>query len=225
MKKIIIANWKSNPKTSAQAKKLFNAVKSASRRNKVVICPPFSYLSVFKYKFLCAQDCHWKQSGAYTGEVSPKRLKDLGVKYVIIGHSERRVLGETDEIINKKLKAALKAGLKPILCIGEKKSQDAKKIVNNQLKKDLKGIIKKDLKKIIVAYEPVWAIGTGNFCSAVKAGKIRKFIKEKINNKVLYGGSVNSKIAKDYLKAGFDGLLVGGASLNAKEFRKIAKNA
>lgn len=200
--KLIVANWKSNPKSLAQAKKLFNAVKKTN----AVICPPFPYLSVFKYNFLCAQDC-----------LSPKRLKNLGVKYVIIGHSERRALGETEEIIEKKLKAALKTGLIPILCVGEKKGENAKKVINKQLKKNLKGVI--------IAYEPVWAIGTGNFCSANKANKVREFIKEKLDNKILYGGSVNSKIAKDYLKIGFDGLLIGGASLDAEEFRKIAKNA
>jgi len=222
MKKLIIANWKSNPKTLAQAKRLFNAVKET----KAVICPPFPYLSVFKYNFLCAQDCHWELSGAFTGEASPKRLKDLGVKYVIIGHSERRKhFKETDEIINKKIKAALKVSLKPILCVGENKGQEAERVINNQLKKDLKGISKKDLKKVIIAYEPVWAIGTGNFCSANKANKVREFIKEKLDNKILYGGSVNSKIAKNYLKIGFDGLLIGNASLDAEEFRKIAKNA
>ena len=202
-----------NPETLIKAKRLFNAVK----KTKAIICPPFPYLSVFKYNFLCAQDCHWEESGAFTGEVSPKRLKNLGVKYVIIGHSERRALGETEEIIEKKLKAALKAGLIPILCVGEKKGENAKKVINKQLKKNLKGVI--------IAYEPVWAIGTGNFCSANKANKVREFIKEKLDNKILYGGSVNSKIAKDYLKIGFDGLLVGGASLDAEEFRKIAKNA
>lgn len=213
VKKLIIANWKMNPETLIKAKRLFNAVK----KTKAIICPPFPYLSVFKYNFLCAQDCHWEESGAFTGEVSPKRLKNLGVKYVIIGHSERRALGETEEIIEKKLKAALKAGLIPILCVGEKKGENAKKVINKQLKKNLKGVI--------IAYEPVWAIGTGNFCSANKANKVREFIKEKLDNKILYGGSVNSKIAKDYLKIGFDGLLVGGASLDAEEFRKIAKNA
>lgn len=213
VKKLIIANWKMNPETLIKAKRLFNAVK----KTKAIICPPFPYLSVFKYNFLCAQDCHWEESGAFTGEVSPKRLKNLGVKYVIIGHSERRALGETEEIIEKKLKAALKAGLIPILCVGEKKGENAKKVINKQLKKNLKGVI--------IAYEPVWAIGTGNFCSANKANKVREFIKEKLDNKILYGGSVNSKIAKDYLKIGFDGLLIGGASLDAEEFRKIAKNA
>jgi len=174
---------------------------------------------------LGAQDCFWENNGPYTGEISPAMLKNLRVVYVIIGHSERRVhLNETDEIINKKLKAALKVGLKPILCIGEKRGESAEKIINRQLREDLEGIARKDLNKIIIAYEPVWAIGTGNFCPPDKAKKALKFIKSKINNKILYGGSVNSKISKRYTQAGFDGLLVGGASLNAKEFIKIVKN-
>ncbi len=222
MKKIIVANWKCNPKTLTEAKKLFNAV----QKTKAVICPPFVYLSEFDYKPLGAQNCLWEESGPYNGEISPKTLKDLGVKYVIIGHSERRsYFKETDEIINKKLKAALRAGLKPILCIGEKKGKNSKKVISIQLRKDLISISRKDLKKIIIAYEPVWAIGTGNFCQPEKAKKAMLFIKKKINNKVLYGGSVNSKIAGNYTKVGFDGLLVGGASLDAKEFIEITKNA
>ena len=225
MNKLLVANWKCNPTTLADAKKLFNAVK----KTKVVICPPFVYISKFKIQNsklqLGAQDCFWEEKCPYTGEISPRMLKDLRVAYVIIGHSERRkYFKETDEMINKKLKAALKVGLRPILCIGENKGQDAKRVVNSQLKKDLKGIAKNDLKKIIIAYEPVWAIGTGNFCSAGKANKIRQFIKEKLNNRILYGGSADSKIAKDYIKIGFDGLLVGGASLKIKEFIKIVEN-
>lgn len=221
MKRLIIANWKCNPKTLAEAKKLFNAVK----KTKAIICPPFVYLSVFKYKFLGAQDCYY-QSGPYTGEISPEMLKDLGCKYVIIGHSERRIhFRETDEVINKKLKAALYANLIPVLCIGEKKGESAEKIISNQLKKDLRGIPKKDLRKIIIAYEPVWAIGTGNFCFPEKAKEIIKYIRTKTDNLIIYGGSVNKKIAADYIKVGFDGFLVGGASLDAEEFKKIVKNA
>lgn len=228
MKKIIVANWKCNPRNLAQAKKLFNAVKNT----KAVICPPFVYLDTShklrnaKYE-LGAQNCHWQQSGAYTGEVSPKMLKDLGCQYVIIGHSERRkYFKETDEIIHKKLKSALKAGLKPILCIGEDKGQNAKRVVNNQLKKDLKGIAKKDLKKIIIAYEPVWAISTsgGEYCSPERAKRIMDFIRADFKNKVIYGGSVDSKTIKGYIDVGFEGALVGGASLNAKEFIKIVKS-
>lgn len=215
MKKIfIIANWKCNPKSLAEAKGLFDRVK----RTNAIICPPFVYLSELSYDKLGAQDCFWEQAGAYTGEVSPKMLKSLGVKYVIIGHSERRAMGETEEIIEKKLRAALKANLIPILCIGEKKGENAKKVISRQLKN-------KNLKGAIIAYEPVWAIGTGNFCKPQKAKQALDFIKQRINNKVLYGGSVNSKIAGDYIKVGFDGLLVGGASLDAKEFIKIVKNA
>ena len=227
MKPLIIANWKCNPTNLIEAKKLFNKVRSLD----VVICPPFVYLNTrykiqdTKYK-LGAQNCHYEQSGTYTGEISPKMLEDLGLKYVIIGHSERRIhFKETDEMINKKLKAALKAGLKPILCIGEKKGENAKKIISGQLKKDLKGISKKDLSKIIIAYEPVWAIGTGDFCKPEKAKEAMDFIKRGLKNKLLYGGSVNSKIAGKYIKIGFDGLLVGGASLDTKEFIKIVKNA
>jgi triosephosphate isomerase len=221
MKKLIIANWKCNPKTLAEAKKLFNNVK----KTKAVICPPFVYLTEFNYKFLGAQNCHWEESGPYTGEVSPNMLKSLRCKYVIVGHSERRAyFHETDETINKKLKAALGAGLIPVLCIGEKKGEDANFVVENQLFHDLNGISEKDRDKIIIAYEPVWAIGTGDFCSKNKAKEALEFIKRKFNNKILYGGSVNSKITRDYTEVGFDGLLVGGASLDAKEFINIVKN-
>ncbi|OGZ33052.1 MAG: triose-phosphate isomerase [Candidatus Portnoybacteria bacterium RBG_13_40_8] len=222
MKPLIVANWKMNPSSLAEARKLFNEI----RKTNAVICPPFVYISAFKYIQLGAQDCCWKEEGAYTGAISPQMLKGLGVKYVIIGHSERRIhFKETDGMINKKLKAALNSVLIPILCIGEKKDENPETVISRQLKEDLDGIAEKDLKKIIVAYEPVWAIGTGDFCEKDEAKKARNFIRKKIGNKVLYGGSVNSKIAKDYIDVGYDGLLVGGASLNAEEFIKIVKNA
>ena len=219
-----------NPFSLAEVKKLFNDIKRGIKavKNEVIVCPPFSYLCCllgrgFK---LGAQNCFWEEKGPYTGEISPKMLKDLGVEYVIMGHSERRMhLGETDEMINRKLKAALKSGLRPVLCVGEKKGENSRKIIESQLSLDLSGISKKDLRKIIIAYEPIWAIGTGNFCEPNKAAETLKFIKSKAKNMVLYGGSVDSKIADHYTKNGFDGLLVGGASLNAKEFIKIAKNA
>jgi len=221
MKPLIVANWKMNPSTLKGAKCLFNSVKrgvkSANWRIKnveVVICPPFVYLSIL-FEFLSrwrksqiksgAQDCFWEEKGAFTGEVSPVMLKDVGVEYVIIGHSERRALGETNEMIDKKIKTALRSGLKPILCIDK----------ISQIKKGLKT-------EIIIAYEPLFAIGTGRPCSIEKAKKIRAFL---IRFKtVLYGGSVNSENAKDYIeKAGFQGLLVGGASLDTREFIKIVK--
>lgn len=229
MKSLIIANWKCNPRTLKEAEELFNKVKNGVKNIKkaeTVIATPFVWLPILKGMILAAQDCLWLDCGPYTGEVSLAMLKDFGVKYVIIGHSERRIhFKETDEMINKKLRAVLKADLKPILCIGEKKGESAEKIISSQLKKDLKGISKNDLKKIVIAYEPVWAIGTGDFCKPEKAKKALDFIKKRINTGILYGGSVNSKISKSYIKVGFNGLLVGGASLDAKEFITIVKNA
>ncbi len=229
MKPLIIANWKCNPKTLENAKELFNKIKNGIKNTKkaeVVIAPPFVWLPILKGIVLAAQDCVWEECGPYTGEISPQMLKNFGIRYIIVGHSERRIhFKETDEMINRKLEAVLKAGLRPVLCIGEKKGEDAYKIIEKQLKQDLKGFSGKDLNKIIIAYEPVWAIGTGDFCKPEKAKKALVFIKKKINTRILYGGSVNSKIAKSYIKVGFDGLLVGGASLDAEEFIKIAKNA
>ena len=220
MKPLIVANWKMNPQNLEEAKLLFDSVKKGVENIKnieVVICPPFVYLSVLKPKIkgpsfaisFGGQSCFWEESGAFTGEVSAKMLKELGCEYVILGHSERRkYLKETDEMINKKIKAVLSLGLKPILCIANL----------TQLKKSLRGI--KD--KVIIAYEPVFAIGTGKPCTIEKAKKMRNLIKYPV---VLYGGSVNSQNATDYIKmAGFQGLLVGGASLDPEEFIKLAKN-
>ena len=215
MKPLIVANWKCNPTTLKGAKLLFDSVKKEIKNIKnieVVLCPPFIYLPILTVHRqvmnikLGAQDCFWKQQGAFTGEISPLMLKDLGCQYAIIGHSERRALGETDEMINKKIRAALKSKLKPILCIDK----------ISQIKKDLKT-------EIIIAYEPLFAIGTGKPCSIEKAKKMRtSLIRFKT---VLYGGSINSENAKDYIKeAGFQGLLVGGASLEPKEFIQIVKN-
>lgn len=226
MKPLIVANWKMNPQALKGAKLLLNSIEKETRKVtnvEIVVCPPFIYLSNFFYGRgktmikIGAQDCFWEEKGAFTGEISAKMLKDLGCKYVIVGHSERRrYLKETDEMINKKIKAVLKISLRPILCI-EKISQ---------IKKGIKGIIKKDFKKIILAYEPVWAIGTGKACGIPEAKKvnlsIRKILKE---NVLLYGGSVNSQNAGDFIKkAKFQGLLVGGASLDSKEFIKLVKN-
>lgn len=204
MKPLIVANWKMNPLTLEEAKNIFNQVEKTS----AVICPPFIYLSVLKANG--AQDCFYEEKGAYTGEISPRMLKNLGVEYVILGHSERRKYQkETNEVVEKKFKAVLAAGLKPILCIDR----------ISQLPKDIK-------QGFIVAYEPLFAIGTGRACPPERAEKmriaIRKFLGKNIP--VLYGGSVNFKNARDYLKkAGFDGLLVGGASLKPKEFIDIIR--
>jgi len=265
MKPLIIANWKCNPTTLAEAKRLFNLVKkgvAGIRKAEVVICPPFIYLSVLgasafakgygRRRFIAlaterglafgSQDCFWEKSGAFTGEISPIMLKNLGVKYVIIGHSERRcILAETDEMINKKLKTVLEIRLSPILCIGETQKQrdrgETEKILREQIEGALKSVSKFKVQssKFCIAYEPVWAIGTGNPCDVDEAQKmsllIRKIISKIYNRKIsqniriLYGGSVTSKNGGDYVKeAGLNGLLVGGASLDAKEFIGIVKS-
>jgi triosephosphate isomerase len=245
--KLIVANWKMNPQSLNEAKKLFNSVKNWIKRNsdilqnvRIIICPPFVYLSNiassnFQYQTsnisLGAQDLFWEEKGAFTGEISPRMLKNLGVEYVIVGHSERRkILGESDEMINKKLKAAIKSKLKPIFCIGEtekeRKSDKTFQVLKNQIKKALKSTsnVKLQTSNLIIAYEPVWAIGTGNPCKPEDAKEVLLFLRKILKFPILYGGSVNSKIAKDYIKFGFDGLLVGGASLNSKEFIEIIKS-
>jgi triosephosphate isomerase len=218
MKPLVVANWKMNPETLAEAKKLFNSVKKGTknvRNAEVVICPPFVYLSTLRANG--AQDCFWQEKGAFTGEISPKMLKNLGVEYVIIGHSERRKYqNETDRMINRKIKTALKEGLKVILCIE----------MTSQIRKDLKGILEKDLRNLIIAFEPVSAIGTGKPYSIELARNanfaILRYLKR--NLPVLYGGSVNSQNAQIFIKeAKFQGLLIGGASLNSKEFIQIVK--
>jgi len=257
MRSLIVANWKCNPTNLAGAKRLFNSVKRGIKKTKnvnVVICPPFIYIPTFQHSNiptikLGAQDCFWEQSGAFTGEVSPAMLKDLGCQYVILGHSERRKLGETDEMINKKIKAALKENLRPILCIGEteeeRKAGKTFEVLRNQLKKDLEGIVPPTkflvggkIENLILAYEPVWAIGTGNPCRPEDAKRVLLFLRKILKTTtrpppshkraptpILYGGSVNSENALGYIKeAGFEGLLVGGASLDSKEFIKIVEN-
>ncbi|MBZ9578409.1 triose-phosphate isomerase [Patescibacteria group bacterium] len=247
MKSLIVANWKMNPQSSAEAKRLFNSAKRGIKKIRnveVVICPPFTYLSSVQYQVssikLGGQNCFWKEAGPFTGEVSPKQLLNLGCKYAILGHSERRrYFGETDEIINRKIKAAISVKLNPIFCIGETKEEREKgqtqSILKSQIEKGLPKISKKEIKKITIAYEPVWAIGTGKPCNVEEAQKmgllIRKMIVKKYsrgiaeNLRIIYGGSVNSKNATDYVReANFQGLLVGGASLNPREFIKILRS-
>jgi len=183
-----------------------------------------------------AQNCHWEVNGAYTGEVSALMLADLGVNYVILGHSERRqFLGETDEIINSKIKSALKAKLKPILCVGERAGEEMNLVVEAQLQKNLSGLNVSQMKEVTIAYEPVWAIGTGNPCLPDNAQSSALFIRRTLTRlysrfladkiPLLYGGSVDAQNAADYIKiAGLDGWLVGGASLEVKEFAGIIQS-
>jgi triosephosphate isomerase len=243
MKNLVVANWKCNTTTAKEAKALFEKVKKGARNKnaEVVICPPFVYLPLFKGLTLGGQNVFWEEKGAFTGEVSPFMLKDLGIDYVIIGHSERRkYFNETDEQINKKIKRALSARLKPILCIGETKEEwergKKSEVLERQIKEDLKAVSRDEVKNIVVAYEPVWAIGTGNNCSVDETMSsvlfIRKVVSKLYNReiaakmRILYGGSVKSENSASYIKeAGTNGLLVGGASLNADEFIKIVKSA
>jgi triosephosphate isomerase (TIM) len=233
MQKIIIANWKCNPSTLKEAKKLFKLtvkeIKDA-KNAEVVICPPSAYLLNLKDKNIKkgGQDCFWQEGGAYTGEISAKMLKDAGCSYVILGHSERRkILDETDEVINKKIKAALSAGLKVVFCIGETVAErmtgQTNQILENRLKAGLSGIINPE--GVIVAYEPIWAIGNGNPCDIGSSREVLEFLRGKINTPIIYGGSVDSQCAIRYInEAGFDGLLVGTAALLPEEFGRIVKS-
>lgn len=250
MKNIIIANWKMNPRKLFGARKILEAVLKVAQNvenAEIIICPPFVFLSdLIKLDnfitlkldnlFFGAQNCFYESEGAYTGEISGAMLKNLGCQYVILGHSERREsFSETDEVINKKIKLALASSLKPIFCVGEKDGEEMSKIIEQQLKAGLKDVEMARVKKIIIAYEPVWAIGTGNSCSPEKAMEatllIRRILSQLYERKIadgtaiIYGGSVNDKNAGDYIKISrMNGLLVGGASLNAKIFTNIIKN-
>ena len=249
MKPLIVGTWKMNPTSLAEAKQLFNSVKEGVKDiNDVetVICAPFVYLPILETQdsslVLGAQDCFWEEKGAFTGEISPKMLKDLGCKYVIIGHSERRKhQQETDEMINKKIKAVLNSGLSPIVCIGDRKKDSAEDVkeISTQLEKDLAGLESFDLSNLIIMYEPVWAISTtkgGRVATAKDAIEGVNYIKKELDRlfgkdlsqktKFLYGGSVNSENIKDFIfEAKLDGVLVGGASLKDQEFINTVKGA
>lgn len=237
MTKLIIANWKLHPTTKAAAQKLA----TANDVEGVVFAPPLVYLDSLKQTLekadLCAQDTSWETEGSITGGISPKQLKDIGTKYVLLGHSSRRqTLSETDTEINKKLLAALSAGLKAVLFVGEdlnirkKGIGEAKKFITNQLRIDLKGTKKKDLKSVYITYEPIWAISTNDGGRAdipEESAEIAAYIKNLAPVAgVLYGGSVNSSNVTDFLsQPEIDGAVIGGASLKAKEFSKIIEAA
>jgi triosephosphate isomerase len=230
MKKIIIFNWKMNPQTVEEAKGLFEfSVGEAEKYPdiKTIFCPPFVYLPVLHATG--SQDVFWENpptDGAYTGEISAGILKNLGVDYVLIGHSDRRyVLGETDEMINKKLKASLGAGLTPVLLVGEREGENREEILTRQLEIDLAGT---DVKKVLIAYEPVWAISTNPGAKPSTPENALEAI-EFINKIVkiegcLYGGSVNDKNIVDFLKhSEIIGAVVGRASLRRQEVVDMLK--
>ena len=233
-----IANWKmfGGLGTLNSLKKVIKFLKTfkKSKKIKIIYCPPNTLINLMSEKFLKtrievgAQNCHESVNYApLTGSINPQMLKSVGAKYVIIGHSENRQSGETDKLINLKVKAAVKVGLKVIFCIGETFGQKRKKITKQILSKQIKlGLNKVQKKKnIIIAYEPVWSIGTGIIPKSDDLFKTIDFIKNKVkNNKVLYGGSVNPKNIRD-LKSikNIDGFLIGGASQEAKKFIDIIK--
>ncbi len=243
-KKIIAGNWKMNmlPNEAIEMiQQLTDYVKDTE--NEVVLCVPYTDLF---YALLTAQgtnikigaqNMHYEEKGAYTGEVSPKMLKSIGVEYVIIGHSERRqYFAETDETVNKKVKAAFANDLKPIVCVGETLEQreagNAFDIITSQTEKALDGLSPEQAENTIIAYEPIWAIGTGKTATSEDANEACKKIREKISeiygqnvaNRVIiqYGGSMKPENAKELLQmSDIDGGLIGGASLKAETFEKI----
>ena len=250
MRRLIIAgNWKMN-KTVEEAvsiaiglKRKFYTFSEAD----IVICPPFTALSkvnealVDSSIMLGGQDVYWEEEGAFTGEISPGMLKDAGCRYVIIGNSERRILfGESDEEVNNKLKVVLTYGMAPIMCIGERLEERDNgmtfEIIEKQLTRGLKNIAKEEITRLVIAYEPVWAIGTGRTATPQQAEEAHKFIREFIEKsfdkevsskvRILYGGSVKPEnIANLIAQEDIDGSLVGGASLDVNSFSEIVQNA
>jgi len=248
-RKFIAGNWKMNLDRKAAVALAEAVAHEAGKVSGVdlAVCPPACYLEVVGQVLkgskvaLGAQNVYHQPNGAFTGEVSTSMLCDLGVKYVILGHSERRlILGETDAEINKKVYAALKAGLMPIVCVGEllveREAGDTLRVIQSQFDGSLAGVSAEQLKKVVIAYEPVWAIGTGKVATPQQAEEVhlalRKIIAERYNFEIAqivpiqYGGSVKPDNAKELLgQADIDGALVGGASLKVDQFMGIVAGA
>jgi len=248
-KRIIAGNWKMN-KTVGEAVELSNAIRQELAECNdvdVVLCPPFTAVAAVAASLegstisYGAQNMHWEASGAFTGEISPHMLRDLYCHYVILGHSERRTyFGETDEIVNRKAKAALAATLRPIVCVGEtieqRQAGDHITVVAAQVHASLAGIPEADLKKVVIAYEPVWAIGTGLTASPEQAQEMHACIRKELavlcsqeaaeTVRIQYGGSMKPSNAAELLsQPDIDGGLIGGASLEARSFVELVKIA
>jgi len=245
-KKIVAGNWKMN-KTASEAAALIEGIKkevAGIAKVEVVVCPPFTDLKdaaaacAGSNVALGAQNVHWEASGAFTGEISAAMLKDLGVKYAIVGHSERRqYFGETDETVNKRTKAALAAGLIPIVCVGETLAErDAGKMEEVVVRQTKIGLsdLGSDLKQVVIAYEPVWAIGTGRTASPAQAQEVHALIRRTLAEissgdiangiRIQYGGSMKPENAKELMsQPDIDGGLIGGAALKADSFAAIVK--
>ncbi|MGI9665985.1 MAG: triose-phosphate isomerase [Acidimicrobiia bacterium] len=249
-KDLIAGNWKMNGnhlEAIQMVQKLSYRLESSDyQRVEVVVCPPFTALrsaqTVIETDHLAirlgAQNVDWHESGAYTGEISPGMLSKLSVSFVIVGHSERRQLfGETDDVVNHKVRAVLDAGMTPILCVGEteeeREAEEAQERVSSQVRAGLAGISEEEVADMVVAYEPIWAIGTGKTASADDAGDMCAFVRSEVAQvagdaaesvRVLYGGSVNAgNIAGLMAKRDIDGGLVGGASLDPDQFASVIR--
>ncbi|MBQ2805092.1 MAG: triose-phosphate isomerase [Clostridia bacterium] len=244
--KIIAGNWKMN-KTIAETKQLIGQLIPlvADTNNTVIICVPYTNLATAVELtkgtniHVGAQNCHWKESGAYTGEIAPSMLVELGVEYVVLGHGERRTyFGETDNTVLLRTKAALSAGLKPIVCIGEtleeRNNGQMEQVLSRQVKEGFKDVTVEELANVIVAYEPVWAIGTGVTATDEQANDAIAFVRSVFQEMygkqaadqlyIQYGGSMNDKNAQGLLSMShIDGGLIGGASLVAEKFAQVVK--
>ncbi|OGW79526.1 MAG: triose-phosphate isomerase [Omnitrophica bacterium RIFCSPLOWO2_12_FULL_44_17] len=246
---LIVGNWKMF-KTIPEAVNLVNSIKAGVHKISncdIVACPPFTALTAVSELVrdsnvdLGAQDMHFETEGAFTGEISPMMLKDVGCRYVILGHSERRAyFKETDELINKKVKAALKYNIVPIVCVGEtleeREAHKAFEVVKKQFDYSLADLDAAAIERVVVAYEPVWAIGTGRTATPEQAEQMHSYIRRLLNEKygrevaarikILYGGSVKpDNIELLVSKPNIDGALVGGASIKAESFIQIVKNS
>ncbi|MEH2348368.1 MAG: triose-phosphate isomerase [Nostoc sp.] len=237
MRKIVIAgNWKMF-KTQAETQEFLQGflphLEETPEGREVILCPPFTNLSVLSKTLhgsliqLGAQNIHWEEFGAYTGEISGPMLTESGVRFVIVGHSERRqYFGETDATVNLRLRTAQRFGLTPILCVGETKQQrdagETESLIALQLDK---GLVDIDQNNLVIAYEPIWAIGTGETCEAVEANRIIGLIRSQLSNQnvsIQYGGSVKpNNIDEIMAQPEIDGVLVGGASLEPESFARI----
>jgi triosephosphate isomerase len=237
VRKIIIAgNWKMY-KNQANTLEFIQAfipqVKDTDSAREIVLCVPYINLALITEKVsdtaisIGAQNIHWENEGAFTGEISGAMLTEIGIKYVIVGHSERRqYFGETDETVNLRLKAAQRHGLTPILCVGETKQQrdagETENVIFAQLEQDLVGVNQDNL---VIAYEPIWAIGTGDTCETAEANRVIGLIRQKLTNKnvtIQYGGSVKPDLIDEIMaQPEIDGVLVGGASLDPHGFARI----
>lgn len=238
VRKVIIAgNWKMF-KTQAEAQEFLQGfitkLDETSEDREIVLCVPFTALGVMSKSLhgsrilLGAQNIHWEDSGAYTGEISGPMLAEYGIRYVVVGHSERRqYFGETDATVNLRLKAAQRHNLTPILCVGETKQQrdagETEQVIFSQLEKDLVDV---DQNNLVIAYEPIWAIGTGDTCEASEANRVIGLIRKQLTNSnvtIQYGGSVKpDNIDEIMAQPEIDGALVGGASLQPESFARIA---